>query len=206
MLSPDIRRHYLSEAFHSLAQPITAVHCGLEIAIAKPRSIDEYRTRIEEALQITEGFRELTAALRELVEAEHLGTDVEVLDLPTFLVEVHETLDPIAHLLDASLSFRSAAKVNVTASRVKLLRVIVFLSEQLLTQREQLTFETKRMQNTVELSITGGISEEEHAATGWHESVRRIRTFAAENYLCTVGGKLVFSDRRCILQIPTTAR
>jgi hypothetical protein len=41
MLSQETRREYLSEAFHSLSQPLTALQCGLELAVAVRRSEKE---------------------------------------------------------------------------------------------------------------------------------------------------------------------
>ncbi len=85
MLSQERRREYLSEAFHSLSQPLTALQCGLELAVAVPRSQKEYERRIGEGLQSTGSLREMMSALRELVEAEDPGEDAREIKLSEVL-------------------------------------------------------------------------------------------------------------------------
>src|SRR4051794_19974156 len=67
------RRKALSEAFHTFHQPLTSLHCGLELALLKNRSEEDYRRRIEEALESAGRIFELNKALRELVDSEDPG-------------------------------------------------------------------------------------------------------------------------------------
>jgi hypothetical protein len=72
-LRTEQRRRFISEAFHSFHQPLTGLHCGLEIALQKPRTDEEYRGRIADALQNASAILKLNAALRQLVDATDPG-------------------------------------------------------------------------------------------------------------------------------------
>ena len=109
MLSQETRREYLSEAFHSLSQPLTALQCGLELAVAVPRSQKEYERRIGEGLQSTGSLREMISALRELVEAEDPGEDAREIELGELLSSLGDSLHKIALMNESDLDVKSSA-------------------------------------------------------------------------------------------------
>ncbi|HVZ19067.1 MAG TPA: hypothetical protein VG897_18260, partial [Terriglobales bacterium] len=67
------RRRMLSDAFHTLNQPITGLHCGLEIALQKPRNEADYRQRISDGIQNAGAIVKYLKAIRQLVDAADPG-------------------------------------------------------------------------------------------------------------------------------------
>src|SRR5579884_842161 len=88
------RRASISEAFHSLNQPITSLHCILELALARPRSPEEYRQRIAEALENAGAVLRLARALREVVEDDDAGENA----IP---VQLHDLLKCVVNQIEA---------------------------------------------------------------------------------------------------------
>lgn len=61
----------IPELFHELAQPLTILHCCLELSLKEtPRSSESGRD-LQIALQQTENIAKLIAQLRALVDAEN---------------------------------------------------------------------------------------------------------------------------------------
>ena len=131
MLSQETRREYLSEAFHSLSQPLTALQCGLELAVAVPRSQQEYERRVGEALQSTGILREMVAALRELVEAEDPGEDAGEIEVGEMFSALRDSVRKIAEIHEASGEVQSPDEIRIYASREKCARLLLFLVEQI---------------------------------------------------------------------------
>ena len=63
----------ISELFHALSQPVTALCCCLAVSRRKARGA-ELRRDLEVACAQAEQVAKLTAALRELVEEASMGT------------------------------------------------------------------------------------------------------------------------------------
>jgi hypothetical protein len=201
VLDRERRRKYLSDAFHAVAQPITALHCGLEVAIAKPRSAAEYRKRIGDALEIATVFRDLTIALRELVEADEIGTDAEHVDLATVFAGMHESLEKLATLHGANLKIESITAVKIHISKERLLRTLVLLGEQVLIPGGELKFATRKQDHSVEIVLAGSWQGSRDAQN--HRcSVTKIRLSAVETYIATLGGKLTITPDGCVVELP----
>ena len=48
-----VQHSFVSEVFHNLSQPLTALQCSLELSLFRDQTIDELRTSVETALQNT---------------------------------------------------------------------------------------------------------------------------------------------------------
>src|SRR3954465_7105400 len=90
------RRKFLSEAFHTFHQPLTGLHCGLELALQKQRTIEEYRERISDALEHAGAILKLNKALRELVDAADPGERFGTVALAPLLAQLAEELALVA--------------------------------------------------------------------------------------------------------------
>ena len=204
MLSQEKRREYLSEAFHSLSQPLTAVQCGLELAVAVPRSQKEYERRIGEGLQSTGSLREMMSALRELVEAEDPGEDAREIELGELLSSLGDSLRKIALLYESELDVQSPEQMTVCASQEKLSRLLLFLTEQVVGCQGTLRVKAERVDRKVEIRIesNGKRVKEEAAGRSWGERVREIRMNAADNYTATLGGVLRASESGYEIELP----
>ena len=204
MLSKADRRQYLSEAFHTMSQPLTGLQCGLELAVAIPRGPEEYRRRIGEALEITSRLRGLTAALRELVEADDMGEDARVVEVDDMFAALRERVVNLAALHKASVKVQSSGDLNLFASESKVLRMLLFLAEQVLTENSDLSCRAQRVNQNVEIVIEdlNPTTQKCDQAKRWQDQVDAIRLSAAESYIRTLGGVLRISESRCFIELP----
>ena len=204
MLSQERRREYLSEAFHSLSQPLTALQCGLELAVAIPRSQKEYERRIGEGLQSTGSLREMMSALRELVEAEDPGEDAREFELGELLSSLGDALHKIALMYESELDVQSAEQITVFASQEKLSRLVLFLAEQVVGRQGTLWVKAGRVDHKANIKIeTDGQKMKEQAeGRTWRDRVNEIRMNAAENYMETLGGVLRASESGYEIALP----
>jgi signal transduction histidine kinase len=85
----------LSEIFHELSQPLTALHCTLELALEQDHAVDEMRASVESALADAERLRRRLLMLRAVKEADSPHQDAEFVDLGAVLRELRDDLAPI---------------------------------------------------------------------------------------------------------------
>ena len=200
MLDREKRHQYLSEAFHGLAQPITALHCGLEVALAKPRTASDYEKRIGDALEITGVFRELTSALRELVDADDAGRDSEEIDLADLFVAIRAAVSDIADLHAVAVEFEPAAKAKIRAHRERLVRAVVLLAEQVLVPAGRVHFGNRKLKEGVEITIRGQRQTEIEMQRV--HAVTQIRLSAADTYIHALAGRLTILEEGYRIELP----
>lgn len=208
MLNQETRREYLSEAFHSVSQPMTALQCGLELAVAVPRSQKEYERRIGEALQSTSSLREIVAALRELVEAEDPGEDTEEIDLGELFSSLQDSLLKVAELHESGLGLQSPHGMRIFASHEKFSRCVLFLAEQAVVRQGYLRVKAERADCNIEIRIEtdGKRLKKESEGRSWRDRVIEMRMSAADNYIATVGGVLRTSTGGYKIELPLVRR
>ncbi len=74
----------VSEVFHNLSQPLTALHCELELALRRDRTVEELRSSIQAALEDAARLRQRLLLVRALSDAADPGD----LSQPTELCEL----------------------------------------------------------------------------------------------------------------------
>jgi len=90
-------RSPLAQLLHALNQPLTGLQCSMEVALASPRSPEQYVQGLREGLGLTERMRALVEAIREVVDGEEeKNEEREAADLETVLREVLDDLEPVA--------------------------------------------------------------------------------------------------------------
>ncbi|HWR36667.1 MAG TPA: hypothetical protein VN622_12435 [Clostridia bacterium] len=89
------RQRLVSDIFHTLSQPLTSLHCSLELALRKRMSSAEYRDALQIALDLTEEVMQSAVFVRQLVEAEDPGTTVAI-NLNAVMTELLQDFEPIA--------------------------------------------------------------------------------------------------------------
>ena len=89
----------VSDLFHALNQPITALRCSLELSLQRPRMAGQYRDTLQAALQQAELVAGWAVGIRALLQADDAGDDLQVLALDRFLREAVAHLQPVAESL-----------------------------------------------------------------------------------------------------------
>jgi signal transduction histidine kinase len=92
------RRQFLADAAHELRTPVAALVTGLEVTLARPRTADAYRARLDEALADATDLRVLVERLMEQVRGEAFGggePEREV-DLAALLADAVGSVGPLA--------------------------------------------------------------------------------------------------------------
>jgi hypothetical protein len=110
---PGAPRSPLAQLLHALNQPLTGLQCAMEVALAMPRTSEQYVRGLREGLQLTERMRALVEALREVADAaeekekdkenknanaKQRNNRQETIELQAILREVVDDLAPIAEL------------------------------------------------------------------------------------------------------------
>ena len=88
------QRAFVSEIFHNLSQPLTALHCSLDLALRRGSSLEQLRTDVQAALEATEHLRQRLLQLRELNDALDPG-DTSLTDLAEFLRRFCDDMQPL---------------------------------------------------------------------------------------------------------------
>jgi hypothetical protein len=124
MSTIEERRRAISEAFHSFHQPLTSLHCGLEITLLRQRSENEYRERVQDALLHAGIILRLNRALRELVEATDPGERFGNVSARSLLTKVLEEVLIVAEPALVAISAGDVPDVTVAADPIKLSRTL----------------------------------------------------------------------------------
>jgi light-regulated signal transduction histidine kinase (bacteriophytochrome) len=132
VLSPPGESQLISEVFHDLSQPLTALQCTLELSLCRDHTAEELQASLQTALQNAERLRQrlvMIRALNDIVDAEDGKRDT---DLNALLCELQEDLSLLFE--EAGRRFEVALcseSVTARGDRVKLLRALFYFAEYL---------------------------------------------------------------------------
>jgi signal transduction histidine kinase len=130
------RQSPLAQLLHALNQPLTGLQCSMEVALACPRSTEQYVHGLREGLELTERMRALVDAMREVAEIEGDQTvQSETAELASLLREGVEDLKPVAEVRNVriALDYEGASLLQVRGQRCALARVIFRLLDSTLS-------------------------------------------------------------------------
>jgi len=105
-ISEQERRQLVSELFHALSQPLTALRCSLEMALSGRFSPGPSQENLQLALEHAEQIARLATGMRELLEADAPGSARTLVNLETCLGEAVVDLVPVAEAAGVQLRFR----------------------------------------------------------------------------------------------------
>ena len=157
-------RSPLAHLLHALNQPLTGLQCSLELAVASPRTSEQYRDTLRDGLELTARMRILVEAIRELAEAESPEPEViEILSLGSLLRQTVEDLLPVAETKRVQISFSGSVPLPVRAVR-QMLPTLIF----------------RFLESALSLTEAGGVlciateqqREEGRIAVSWNEAKR----------------------------------
>jgi K+-sensing histidine kinase KdpD len=132
------RRSALAQLLHALNQPLTGLQCSMEVALARPRTVEQYVLGLREGLELTERMRALVEAMREIAEIEEDQTPPsDTTELAGLLRESVDDLGPVAEVKNVrmTLDFAGASLLllRVRGQRSPLARVIFRLLDSTLS-------------------------------------------------------------------------
>ena len=86
---------FVSDVLHKLSQPLTALHCSLELSLVRDQTSEEFRASVEAALQNAERLRQNLLLLRELSDADDPGDISAPVQLQELLQEARQDFLPV---------------------------------------------------------------------------------------------------------------
>jgi len=201
----ELRRKFLSDAFHTLNQPLTGLHCGLEIALQKPRGVGEYRQRIADGVENAGVILRLMRAVRDLVEATDPGERYGTVSLGLLLSQLQSELEVVAATTRVGLEIDSDITAPVLADPGKLLTALGGLIAAKMESHQPGGAVAVRAEVDVKRVVlavrgTGGHKSQE-IGDGSH-GLAEIRRNAAWSYLWTLGAECEETEDGMVIRMP----
>jgi hypothetical protein len=107
-------RSVLEQLLHALNQPLTGLQCSMEVALASPRTPEQYVRGLHEGLALTERMRALVEAIREVADVEEeKKEELETIDLKVLLGEVVDDLGPVAEAKRVRITLDCSATASL---------------------------------------------------------------------------------------------
>ncbi len=114
-------RSPMAHLIHALNQPLTGLQCSLELAVAGPRSREDYVRTLREGLELTARLRSLVEGIRELSDIEQEnGNEVRRFSVDSLLRDAVADLMPLADSKQVSLTLVCQGGLAVSAQRAEL--------------------------------------------------------------------------------------
>lgn len=201
------RRKFISDAFHTLNQPLTGLHCGLEIALQRPRSEGEYRQRIGDGLENAGAILQLVRAVRQLVDAADPGERFGTVEVPVLLSQLKSELEVVAEATRVGVTIEESVDVKVSADPGKLLAALGGLVAGELGSYEaggSVRIATVARKKWLELTLSSkGTKKAAPIPVEASEKLAEIRRNAACCYVWTLGGDLETVRDGWKIKLPT---
>ena len=86
---------FISQVFHDLSQPLTALHCTLDLALQIDGSPEQLRASVQAALDHAERLRQRLLLIRALNDADDPGSLSAPVDMSTLLAQLAEDMVPL---------------------------------------------------------------------------------------------------------------
>ena len=96
-------RELLPQMLHELAQPVSALQCSLEVALRRPRSLEDYLVALENAQEITNRLRARLEFFREFSEAGEPCDCMHPVDAAETIAAAIQEMQPLADSLGMTL-------------------------------------------------------------------------------------------------------
>ena len=215
------RLQLISDLFHALNQPITALRCSVELNLLQPRTAEQYCLALQNASEHGERIAQLSNGISALLQTDDPGDEREAISLDACLRETVADLQPVAEAADLKLTVERLTPCRVFLEPRRLRQALFHLFEFVLTSRPAggvvtLIAEESRTDAVVVLTAAGGeyLCNEElspaEAGAREQELNRRLSFAIARGIFERAGGSLhELRDRPCTrikLRLPLAAR
>lgn len=125
---PEIkaRQQFISDVFHAISQPLTALRCSLDLALMRPGTLQTYRAALQDAVRNAERLSSCAEFLRGMAEAEDPGTPRDI-DLNHCINEAVEEFAPVFEYAGRRVNVAAGKAMNMVADPAKLQRALFLL-------------------------------------------------------------------------------
>jgi signal transduction histidine kinase len=198
------RRKFISEAFHSFHQPLTALHCGLELVLLKERTEQEYRERVDDALGNAGAILKLNKAVRELVEAADAGENVGCVSVKSLLTQVTEELTFVGDAGVVTVKAICSENGTVEADSWKLKTVLSNVAAALVRSAVPGSIVRLEAHPAGAMICISAVGEGERHATAdqLERKLELIRIDTARSYAWALGGDFTVTQTGFELRLP----
>jgi len=161
-------RQFTSDASHELRTPLTAMQAILSVTRGKQRSPEEYEIAIDDLMEETGRLRALTEDLLYIARGDsHPVTSYEKVDLSNLLIDVSESLRPLAESKGLLLKQNIQSGLYLLGNSDALIRTFVNLLDNAIKYTENgeiIVVAERNEKNTIGISIsdTGRGIDQEH--------------------------------------------
>jgi signal transduction histidine kinase len=123
---------FISEVFHTLSQPLTVLHCTLDLALQRDRTLEQLRASVQIALDNAERLRQRLLLVRALNDADTPAQEVEATDLCDLLRQLREDMAPLFESTGHQIRLQiGCVSLPVQAGRQRLMRSLFVFVEYL---------------------------------------------------------------------------
>lgn len=144
-------RSVLEQLLHALNQPLTGLQCSLEVALAAPRTAEQYVRTLQEGIELAGRLRALVGAIREIAAGKELvaarsrgkasdsKTPEETFELPALVEAAIDELAPVAQAAKVRIvrDFSSTSRAPVRSRRATLSSALFRLLEAAVSLAEE---------------------------------------------------------------------
>lgn len=123
------QRRFLSDASHELRTPVAALRSMTEVALAQPRSIEEYTSLLQDMNGQMERLGHLITSLLTLARADegNINFEREIVRLDLLAEAVATTLDPLAIEQGIVLNQNIEANIIIIGDEARLMQIVMNL-------------------------------------------------------------------------------
>jgi len=114
--APATARSPLERLLHALNQPLTGLQCSMEVALASPRTVEQYVQGLRDGLDLTERMRALVGAMREVAEVDRekeKNEQPETIEWNPVLREVLDDMKLVAEAKGVGITLGGIAEFSV---------------------------------------------------------------------------------------------
>lgn len=120
------KRQFVSDVFHELAQPLTALHCMLELALQAEPNAEAQRTALQDGLKLTAEVITAATFIRKRTEADDPGAPV-VIPLGWAIKTIADELKPVAEAAGGQILFQPECALRARIDPVRLHEILFYL-------------------------------------------------------------------------------
>jgi len=104
--APQTDQPLVSDLFHAISQPLTALECGLEVSLRRDKTAAQLRARVKTALVAAKLLHQRLLEARTLQDAGEPGDTSQSVSVETLLLELQEDFLPVAESAKISLCLK----------------------------------------------------------------------------------------------------